>query len=142
MKSNNDLIAQALEINPLVVPDRRVEPIVIHERDKMITRLDEDAEFARDNTKNLIKQGSEALDLLKQIAESTEHPRAFEVLSTLINTLAGLNKDLIGIHKNVRDIEGITQVDAPETVNNNLFVGTTEDALRMLKERRDKNGNN
>lgn len=137
-RSNTDLIAQALEINPLGRSEAQPPaPIIIEPRADPQTKLEEDFEFARENLINLIKTGADGLALLKQIAESTEHPRSFEVLATLISTLRDVNIDLVDLHKTRQDMNLAAEDTGPEKVTNNLFVGTTEDALAMLKRRRE-----
>jgi hypothetical protein len=139
-KSNNDLIAQALDITPLTVVPAET-PIVVEQRDHPLTRLNDDLETARNNILKAITTGVDSLELLKQIAVSTEHPRAFEVLSTLINTVINANKELIDVHRQARDISDAEVPEGPEQVTNNLFVGTTEEALAMLRAKR-LNGEN
>lgn len=140
-KSNNDLIAQALNITPMVGVAAENSPIVIDDRDPAIMMFGQDLETARTNILKLIETGTSAVELLKMIAESTEAARAFEVLSTLINTMLAANKDLIELHKTARDMTNEGSPDGPDTVNNNLFVGTTEEALAMIRAKRNGNEN-
>jgi hypothetical protein len=138
-KSNNDLIAQALEINPLVFPERPVEmdTMVIKDRPSVISKKDEDFEFVRNNMVILIKLGTKSLTDLADIAEQTQHPRAYEVISTLLNTVMNANKELIGLQKTAQDMEELgSDSHGPSTVNNNLFVGTTSEALAMIKQKK------
>lgn len=138
-KSNNDLIAEALNINPLEI-SKNAAPVVIEPRAHPMTKFEEDLDLARGNIIKLIGVGTDNLELLSQIAQSTEHPRAFEVVSTLINTMLSANKDLIDLHRQARDITSEDSPDGPDKVTNNLFVGTTEEALAMIRARR--NGEN
>ena len=140
-KSNNDLIAQALNINPLVVHDHAV-PMVIDARDNPATKVTEDFENARANLYTLIASGGNALKEAIDLAAASQNPKAFDAVSNLINTLVNANKDLLTLQQMARDIEEQPGPEAPNTVNNNLFVGTTEEALKMLKQRRkEQNGN-
>ena len=63
-----------------------------------------------------------------------DSPRAYEVVATLIKTLADTNKDLIDLAKKTKEIERLDGVEAPQTINNNLFVGSTTELQKLLKK--------
>ena len=48
----------------------------------MTKDIEEDYDFARSQYYNLAEKGNEAIDLMMDLARESEHPRAFEVLST------------------------------------------------------------
>jgi hypothetical protein len=99
--------------------------------------VEDDFDYSRDNLYDLIEKGSGALDVLLTVAEQSQHPRAFEVVATMLKTLMEANKDLISIHKTKKELEkddpshSTTQ---PQTVNNNMFVGSTSDLQRMIED--------
>ena len=95
------------------------------------TEVASDYQFARNNIHSVIGKGTEALDYLLEIAKQSDHPRAFEVVGQLTKTLVDANKDLLDLQKKLKDLQ--EEEKAPETVNNNLFVGSTSDVLKMLK---------
>jgi len=71
---------------------------------------------------------------LTQIAESSQHPRAYEVLATLMNTMLHANKDLMTLQEKKSNITGIERSpSAGKTINNNLFVGSTSELQKVLK---------
>lgn len=95
----------------------------------------------QNNLKGLIETGNRSLRDLYSLAKQTDHPRAYEVLIVLIQTMAQVNKDLLDIHaKKQRLDNGAAQggvVDsAGKVVNNNVFVGSTTAFQRMLKDLR------
>lgn len=93
--------------------------------------IDNDYKYARENLYGLIENGSNALNSLVEIAQASEHPRAFEVVGSLIKTLSDANKDLIEISQKVKKIKEETK---STTVNNNsLFVGSTAELQQLLK---------
>lgn len=99
--------------------------------------VDNDFEYARQTYHDILAKGSAALDDMMEVARATEHPRAFEVLSTMMKTLADVNGNLLDLHKKKKDIRGKAQqvgsLTTPVT-NNNLFVGSTTDLQRMIMD--------
>lgn len=95
------------------------------------TTAEEDFDYARDNIKGAIDSGTEALEQLIDIADQSQHPRAYEVISTLINTIVSANKDLLDLSKKKKDIAAVDKKDGPQTINNNLIL-TTADLQKML----------
>lgn len=96
----------------------------------------EDLEEARQNVKGVIETGDEALREMLEIAKQSEHPRAFEVVSTLMKTMLDANKDLADISTKKRfvkeEIAGPKEAAQTNVTNNNLIVSTA-DLLKMIK---------
>jgi len=136
-KSIMDNLTKALDMNPLVVEEEKQEeilPVVSEEN----TDAEQDFELARKNLQELAKKGNKALDELIMLAKNSEHPRAYEVVATLIKTLADTNKDQLDTRKKKIDIDkarGASPSGDAKTVNNNLFVGSTAELQKFLKER-------
>jgi hypothetical protein len=129
MKNNvTDNLNELFEIKSELVDDEKNEVLAPIDKGDDITT---DYEFARNNIHNAISKGSEALDYLLEIAKQSDHPRAFEVVGQLTKTLVDANKDLLDVQKKVKDLK--VEDTSPDTVNNNLFVGSTADILKMLK---------
>jgi hypothetical protein len=99
---------------------------------------DDDYNLARQTLRNLIMKGEGTLDDMIHFARNSEHPRAYEVTGQLIKTMADTAKDLLNIHKQVKDIKG-KDVSASQigTQNNVVFAGSTEDLLKMLNKKDD-----
>lgn len=136
MNSIMDNLTKALEMNPLVVEEQKEEqlPAVVEETND----AEQDFELARKNLQELAKKGNKALDELIMLAKNSEHPRAYEVVATLIKTLADTNKDLLDTRKKKIDIDksrGVSPNGDVKTINNNLFVGSTTELQKFLKER-------
>ena len=89
-----------------------------------------DYEFARENLHDIIGKGSKALDELCDVANASQHPRAYEVVSTLIK-----NSNLLDIQKKKKDIEKEDD-KGPNKVTNNLFVGSTADLQKIVNPRK------
>lgn len=99
--------------------------------------LDKDYEESRKTLKDLVKKGNDAIDHLLAIATDTEHPRAFEVVATLIKNTAEANEKLMGMQKAVRDMKNIKQKDGGVNVDKAIFVGSTAELNKLLKGKKD-----
>jgi len=108
-----------------MAPSNKVAPYVPQ------TTAEEDFDYARDNIKGAIDNGTEALEQLIDIADQSQHPRAYEVISTLINTIVSANKDLLDLSKKKKEIAASDKKEGPQTINNNLIL-TTADLQKML----------
>jgi hypothetical protein len=122
---DNDKIARSLDLEPMEQQPVEVVPEVIP------SNVQDDFDFARANMVNIIEKGQEALNDILSVAQQSQQPRSFEVVSDLIRTIAQTNKDLLELSKQKKEIE---KTDGPKTVNNNLFVGSTSELLKMLKQ--------
>lgn len=106
-------------------------------------QAENDYDYARENMYNVIEKGTAALEELLGVATQSQHPRAYEVLATTMKTLVDANKELVQLSK--KKVEEEKSNDDPQTgsggnvTNNNLFVGTTHDLLKVLADMR-KNG--
>jgi len=138
MKNLTENMNQILGIEgDLITEDDNKKPLVIPTRSKDQEKdIQNDYEYARSNLYGVIETGSDALNQLVELAKASEHPRAFEVVAQLTKTLVEANKDLLAIQKQVKDLKKDTQQEQSETnvTNNNLFVGSTSDLLKMIKD--------
>ncbi len=95
---------------------------------------DRDFEFARQNYRELLLKGSEALEEMIEVARATEHPRAFEVLSGMMKNVSDINGNLLDLHKKKKEVDKEDKPELPpgSTTNNNVFVGSTSELQRFL----------
>lgn len=120
-------------IDPLV--DKNL-PVVQSESKEIDQQNDYD--LARQTLRNLIMKGEGTLDDMINFARNSEHPRAYEVAGQLIKTMADTAKDLLNVHKQVKDIKGKESSAAQiGTQNNVVFAGSTEELLKMLNNKSD-----
>ena len=103
----------------------------LHETDK---EIDNDTKYVRQNFYDLIEKGHSAIDELLAVADQSQHPRAYEVLATMIKTMGDMNNDLLGMHEKKQKLTGEKPEDKKETVNNNLFVGSTSELLKLMNK--------
>ena len=107
-------------------------------REKRENLLHGDFETARQNIKDMIHTGMEAVDGIMKVAIAGDSPRAYEVASLLLKTISDINKDLIDIHKKTNDAEKekITNIN---TTNTSIYVGSTTDLQNILNKSRSQN---
>lgn len=129
--SNNDPIGKALNMAPLQAST--IKALELEAHDDSATK---DFEYARSNLYTTIESGTHALEKLSQIADQSQHPRAFEVMATLMKTLVDANKDLLALQEKIRDIKDADtpQNEKAKTINNNLFVGSTAELQKVIQD--------
>jgi hypothetical protein len=98
-----------------------------------------DYDFARKNLRDIITTSKEALEQLQVVAEQSQHPRAYEVVASLVNALVDANTKLLDIHKQKLELEIKEKTkDLPINNNNltqnNLFVGSSAQLLEFAKQ--------
>ena len=98
-----------------------------------VTKVDDDADFARDNIRTMIEKGNLAVDGILHVAKESEHPRAYEVAANLIKNLSDLNKDLMEIQKRKKDLAPQSQKSGDINVDKAVFVGSTTELVKFLK---------
>lgn len=92
-----------------------------------------DYEYSRDTYYDLIEAGKDALEEMVEVARSSEHPRAFEVLSGMIKNIADVNDRLMDLNKKSRDLsQDNGDSGKKEVTNNNVFVGSTAELQKFL----------
>lgn len=96
------------------------------------TTEENDYEYARENFYNVIEKGTQALEEMLDVAKASEHPRAYEVVSTLMKTLVDANKDLVAMGEKMKKSED--PEEKKSVTNNNLFVGSTSELQKLLKD--------
>jgi hypothetical protein len=87
----------------------------------------------KDNLQDLIDIGKDGLDEILQIAKAGQHPRAFEVFATLLKNVGELNDKLLDNQKKMRVMDGNKKEVNNTNIDKAVFVGTTADLAKMLK---------
>lgn len=97
--------------------------------------IQQDYEVTRAQLHNLVMKGQEAIDGILDVARSSDHPRAYEVAGQLIKNVADVADKLIDLQKKMKDIdEKSAAKSGPTTVNNTMFVGSTSELAKLLKQ--------
>lgn len=129
-EANNDPIGKALGI-PEFKHEQTIDKLISDAHDNSAKN---DFEAARANLYEVISTGQDAMVKLAEIANQSQHPRAFEVLAKLMDTMVNTNKELLELQSKIREIDVIESSSNPQTINNNLFVGSTTELQKMIKE--------
>lgn len=124
------------DIEPVETEVVSTKPPVQNEED-----IDADYKYARTELYELIQKGQVAIDELIEVARSSNHPRAYEVAFQGIKNVADITDKLADLQKKMKDIRTEDKKSSPTTVNNTMFVGSTADLAKMLRNA-SKNLNN
>ena len=103
---------------------------------------DNDYEYTRETLYDLIEKGREGIEEMIEVARQSEHPRAYEVLAGLIKDTAATSEKLMDLHRKIQTLDKM-MLPPPEQQNsgnttNNLFIGSTTELQRMLKDLKEK----
>ena len=107
-----------------------------HISNSMSEDKDKDYEYSRETLYDLIEKGREGIEEMIEVARQSEHPRAYEVLAGLIKDTANTSEKLMDLHRKIKSIDQM-MLPSPEpsgNTTNNLFVGSTTELQRMLKD--------
>ena len=96
--------------------------------------ITKDYEYTRGNLYSIIEKGQEAINGILELAQESEMPRAYEVAGQLIKSVSDATDKLMDLQKKLKDVEEESKPKGPNTVNNALFVGSTAELAKMIKE--------
>lgn len=138
MSDNNDPVYDKLGLKQLPKKTIELVPVDKSKGDDLTDDLDE----VRANTRSLIEIGELGISELQNLASQSQDPKAYRELSVLIKVMLDANKDLVNITKTRHELahKDDKYGDAPQNVTNNLYVGTTTDAVEILKQKRANKG--
>jgi hypothetical protein len=95
--------------------------------------IDNDYKYSRDTYYELVEKGKQSLELMIEVARESEHPRAFEVLSGMIKNISDVNDRLMDLNKKKKEIDKKDDIKKVANTTNNLFVGSTTELQKLLK---------
>lgn len=129
MSNFTDKMDEVFNISPYNIEYKKETlPAVV---DEEVDDLESDFKEIRNNYKDIIEKGTDALDDILAVARESENPRAFEVASTIMQSLLDANEKLIDLHKKIKDTK---TRDSPKNVTNALFIGSTAELSKLLKD--------
>lgn len=124
-------IDDALGLNP-ITPYRDITQYP-PKRDE--GQQENDLDFARENLYDAVVKSQAAVEDMIQIAQQSQHPKAYEVLNSLIKTFADVSTGIADLQIKKQKLQGSqSNSDENKTVNNNLFVGSTAELQKMLQD--------
>tara|TARA_B100001250_G_scaffold350481_1_gene322208 strand:- start:18 stop:443 length:426 start_codon:yes stop_codon:yes gene_type:complete len=100
--------------------------------------ITQDYEVSRAQLHNLVMKGQEAVDGILDVARASDHPRAYEVAGQLIKSVGDVADKLIDLQGKMKEL-GKEDKKGPATVNNTMFIGSTADLQKMLKQQKNIN---
>jgi hypothetical protein len=137
MSSIDDKLNEVLNITPEIIEASEIS--TIEETKEMVVPIDKDAEIdfdtGRENLYKMLDKGNDAIDGILALAKEGEHPRAYEVAGQLIKTVADVSKDLMAMQEKLKKLKEVPN-QGPTSVTNALFVGSTTELTKLLKEKK------
>ena len=134
--TNYDPIDKALNVKSEIVPTP--EDVCASKKGQLKKvegqDIGKDYDYTRGNLYSLIEKGQEAINGIMEVAGETASPRAYEVAGQLIKSVADTTDKLADLHKKVKDIEADNPKTQSTVTNNALFVGSTSELSKMLKD--------
>ena len=119
-----------------VASECEIVPSDIQDEKKSSNDVKKDYEYTRGNLYSIIEKGQEAINGILELAMETEAPRAYEVAGQLIKNVADATDKLMDLQKKLKDIEEEKQSGGPSNVTNALFVGSTAELAKLLKQQK------
>jgi hypothetical protein len=132
MNNNYESIDKALDVESSIVESQPLKPVPPKvEKDD----IKKDYEYTRANLYSLIEKGQEAINGIMELAGESASPRAYEVAGQLIKSVADTTDKLADLQKKLKDLEEDNTKKGPNNVTNNaLFVGSTSELSKLLKQ--------
>ena len=115
-----------------IVVKEKAQPVAIPEGDD----VDVDYEYQRQNFYTLIDKGQDAVDGILDLANESDHPRAYEVAGNMIKNIADVTEKLVQLQEKMKKLKELPG-KAPKNVTNALFVGSTAELQKILKKKKD-----
>ena len=141
-KKVEERISEALNIEHEVVEGEVIDTEIVPAEPKKSIKdfhLERDYDDVRGNLKDIVEKGSVAIDGILAVASEGDSPRAYEVVSQLIKSVSEANKDLISLHKQIKDIKkdnSSSNQKAGSVTNNSIFVGSTKALQDLVKNQK------
>jgi|TARA_X000000950_G_scaffold280351_1_gene374813 hypothetical protein len=133
-----DSLNEAFDVSSEIVSSEpeQVKPVQ-KEVDAIKSDTRKDYEYTRGNLYSLIEKGQEAVNGILELAQETEQARAYEVAGQLIKSVADATDKLLDLQKKLKDVEEESSSKGPTNVTNALFVGSTADLAKLLKQNKE-----
>ncbi len=130
----DEKLSEIFEVEP--ISKGEIVDVSTSKPEAVMSEEDEaDFRVVRSNLYNILRDGSSALEHALEVAKSSEHPRAFEVVGGLMKNLSDINHQLIDLQAKKNLLKPKEKEDPAKTINNNaIFVGSTTELLNMLNK--------
>jgi hypothetical protein len=141
MTKKYDELDQTFDVSSTEIETTPVETVVEKKIEKITSRSEDikkDYEYTRGNLYSIIEKGQEAINGILELAQESEMPRAYEVAGQLIKNVADATDKLLTLQQKLKDVSEEKDLKGPTTVNNALFVGSTAELQKLLKQKPQK----
>ena len=139
MMSTFDSLNDTFDIEPAPIEkvEKAKKPLVMSNKQE---DREKDYSYARAQLYDLVEKMQESLDGAMEVAQQSDHPRAYEVVFNGAKNAADVVEKIQQLHKQVKDLEvEEVKVQQHNTTTNNVFMsGSTADLMKMLKESQNK----
>ncbi len=126
---NDTFNTDPVEVNAIAKEDKSKSNI-----QKLTDDVSKDYDYTRGNLYSLIEKGQEAINGIMELAGESASPRAYEVAGQLIKSVADTTDKLADLHKKIKEIDEDKPKTQNNVTNNALFVGSTSELSKMLKD--------
>ena len=126
---NDTFNTDSVEVDAITKEDNRKNNL-----QKLTDDVSKDYDYTRGNLYSLIEKGQEAINGIMEVAGETASPRAYEVAGQLIKSVADTTDKLADLHKKIKEIDEDKPKTQNNVTNNALFVGSTSELSKMLKD--------
>ena len=123
-------VVQEIEFNPPI--ETKTKTIQVNNSKE--ADIESDYAYQRQNFYNLVERGSDAIEGILELAKESDAPRAYEVAGNLIKQVAEITEKLGDLQEKMKRLKEVPS-NAPKSVTNALFVGSTAELQKMLKEK-------
>ena len=135
MSKVDEKLDELLGIKGEIVEAEKNLPTVLQNIDKSQEQTS-DYKYSREVFYGLVERGQDAIEGILDIARESEHPRVYEVAGQLIKTVSETTEKLIDLQAKMKELDRDNTM--PNKVNNNLFVGSSTELQRILKDHAQK----
>ena len=134
MTKKYDGLDDAFNVETEIVSAEKESIEVAKKLERQKSDVDKDYEYTRGNLYSIIEKGQEAINGILELAQESDQPRAYEVAGQLIKSVSDATDKLMDLQKKLKDVGEDKKERGPSTVNNALFVGSTAELAKMLKD--------
>ena len=134
MSKTKDIIDEALGAVELAKSEPKERKVIPRPQEN--DDIENDYKYQRENFYNLVERGTDAIDGILEIARESEHPRTYEVAGNLIKQVAEVTEKLGELQEKMKRLKEVPN-NAPKSVTNALYVGSTAELQKMLRDKKD-----
>ena len=137
MAGNFDSLDETFDITPVdeVKPvKRKSKPLIISDKEE---DKEKDYQYARGQLYDIVEKMQESLNDAMEVAQESQHPRAFEVVFNGAKNAADVVEKITDLQKKIKDLEAEETKVQQTNTQNNIFMGSTAELMKMLKEQKD-----